>query len=81
MVSFMPWLLYPLGKELLDRRLGREILKLLYIVYEYHTGKLLSGALPIQNGLKQGDVLSLLLFTFALEYAIRESKKIKPVWN
>jgi hypothetical protein len=26
---------------------------------------------PIQNGLKQGDALSLLLFNFALEYAIR----------
>jgi hypothetical protein len=27
---------------------------------------------PIQNGLKQGDVLSPLLFNFALEYAIRK---------
>jgi hypothetical protein len=27
---------------------------------------------PIQNGLKQGDVLSPLLFDFALEYAIRK---------
>jgi hypothetical protein len=26
---------------------------------------------PIKNGLKQGDVLSPLLFNFALEYAIR----------
>jgi hypothetical protein len=26
---------------------------------------------PIRNGLKQGDVLLLLLFNFALEYAIR----------
>jgi len=26
---------------------------------------------PIRNGLKQGDVLSPLLFNFALEYAIR----------
>jgi hypothetical protein len=31
-------------------------------------GKHLSDALPLQNGLKQGDFLSLLLFTFALEY-------------
>jgi hypothetical protein len=26
---------------------------------------------PINNGLKQGDALSLLLFSFVLEYAIR----------
>ena len=34
-------------------------------------GKNLSDMLPIRNGLKQGDALSLLLFNFALEYAIR----------
>jgi hypothetical protein len=33
-------------------------------------GKLLSDKFPIQNGLKQGDALSPLLFSFALEYAI-----------
>jgi hypothetical protein len=27
---------------------------------------------PIQNGLKQGDALSSLLFSFTLEYAIRK---------
>jgi hypothetical protein len=31
----------------------------------------LSDSFPIQNGLKQGDDLSPLLFNFALEYAIR----------
>jgi hypothetical protein len=35
-------------------------------------GKLLSDKFPIQNGLKQGDALSPLLFNFALEYAIRK---------
>jgi len=34
-------------------------------------GKNLSDMFPIRNGLKQGDVLSPLLFNFALEYAIR----------
>jgi hypothetical protein len=35
-------------------------------------GKYLSDNFPIQNGLKQGDTLWLLLFNFALEYAIRK---------
>jgi hypothetical protein len=33
-------------------------------------GKVLSDEFPIQNGLKQGDDLSPLIFSFALEYAI-----------
>jgi hypothetical protein len=33
--------------------------------------KYTSDKFPIQNGLKQGDILSPLLFNFALEYAIR----------
>jgi hypothetical protein len=37
-----------------------------------HIGKHLSDSFPIQNGLKQGDALSPLLFNFALEYAIRK---------
>jgi hypothetical protein len=32
----------------------------------------LSDSFSIQNGLKQGDALSPLLFNFALEYAIRK---------
>jgi hypothetical protein len=35
-------------------------------------GKHLSDGFPVQNGLKQGDALSPLLFNFALEYAIRK---------
>jgi hypothetical protein len=46
-----------------------------------HVGKLLSDKFPIQNGLKQGDALLPMLFNFALEHAVRTSKKIKSVWN
>jgi hypothetical protein len=35
-------------------------------------GKLLSDTFPIQNGLKQGNALLPLLFSFALDYAIRK---------
>jgi hypothetical protein len=37
-----------------------------------HTDTHLSQGYPIQNGLKQGDALSPLLFNSALEYAIRK---------
>jgi hypothetical protein len=40
-----------------------------------HTGKHLSDSFPIQNGLKQGDALSPVLFNFALEYAIRKGQE------
>jgi hypothetical protein len=39
---------------------------------EVHIGKHLSDSFPNQNGLKQGDALSPLLFHFALEYTIRK---------
>jgi len=36
------------------------------------TGENLFHALPIENGMKQGDALSPLLFKFASEYAVRK---------
>jgi hypothetical protein len=44
-----------------------------------HTGKHLSNAFSIQNGLKQGDALSPLLNNFALEYAIMKVQENKEV--
>jgi hypothetical protein len=42
---------------------------------DVRVGKHLSDNFPIQNGLKQGDVLSPLLFYFALEYTSRKVQK------
>jgi hypothetical protein len=39
---------------------------------KYNNPLYLSDSFSIQNGLKQGDALSPLLFNFALEYAIRK---------
>jgi hypothetical protein len=39
---------------------------------EVRIGKHLSDGFLIQNGIKQGDALTPLLFNFALEYAIRK---------
>jgi hypothetical protein len=55
------------------KKLVRLIKMCLHETYsKVHIGKLLSDKFPIQNGLKQGDALSSLLFNFALEYAIRK---------
>jgi retron-type reverse transcriptase len=40
-------------------------------------GKHFSDSFPIQNGLKQGDALSPLLFNFVLDYAIRKVQEIQ----
>jgi hypothetical protein len=42
-------------------------------------GKNLSDMFPSRNALKQGDVLSPLLFNFTLEYAIKKGFG-KPGW-
>jgi hypothetical protein len=51
---------------------------LLYVTYnKVRIDKYLSDNFPIQNGLKQGDASSPLIFNFALEYAIRNDQEYK----
>jgi hypothetical protein len=57
----------------IPKRLVRLIKMCLNETYsKVHVGELLSDKFPKQNGLKQGDALSPLLFNFSLEYAIRK---------
>jgi hypothetical protein len=57
----------------LSRKLVRLIKMCLNETYsKVRVAKYLSDTFPIQNGLKQGDDLTPLLFSFALEYAIRK---------
>jgi retron-type reverse transcriptase len=51
-------------------RLNKMYLKETY--KQVRIGKYLSDNFPMENGLKEGDVLSPLLFNFVSEYAIRK---------
>jgi retron-type reverse transcriptase len=49
-----------------------KLVRLIKMYRKVRIGEHLSDSFPVQNGLKQGDVLSPLLFNFALEYAFRK---------
>jgi hypothetical protein len=62
---------------LLEFGIPKKLIKLIKIYLnetysKVRIGKLLSDKFPIQNGLKQGDALSPLLFNFTLEYVVRK---------
>jgi hypothetical protein len=63
--------------RLQESSVKREVLYKILLEFDIskkvvHVGKLLSDKFPIQNGLKQRDAQSLLLFNFALKCAIRK---------
>jgi hypothetical protein len=49
-----------------------KLVRLIKMCFNETYIKVLCESFPIQNGRKQGDALSPLLFNFALEYAIRK---------
>jgi hypothetical protein len=66
-------ILMELGVLLIPVRLIKMCLNVTYI--KVRIGKDLSDNFDTQNYLKQGDTLSPLLFSFALEYAIRRNEE------
>jgi sorting nexin-29 len=68
--------------RLLEFGLSKKLIRLLKTCLnetnrKIRVGEHLSDTFPIQNGLKQGDAPSPLLFNFALECAIREVQEIQ----
>jgi retron-type reverse transcriptase len=71
-----------LYKILIEFGMPRKLIRLIKMCLnqtysKIHIGKHMSGAFPIKNGLKQGGVLSPLLFNFALDYAIKKVQENK----
>ena len=71
--SFRREVLYKILNEFgIPRKLVRLVKMSLTETYSrVRVGKNVSDRFPISNGLRQGDVLSPMLFNFALDYAIR----------
>jgi hypothetical protein len=58
---------------------NKNVLKKTYSKIRVNTCR--SDAFPLQNGLKQGDALSPLLFNFALVWCQGRFKKMRKDWN
>jgi hypothetical protein len=67
-----------LGINMERVRLTKSCLNQTY--FKVHLGKM-SHKFRTENDLKQGLVLSPLLFNFSLEYVVRKSKKTRKEWN
>jgi hypothetical protein len=73
---FIGFAWFSLSLSLIEFGIPRKLLGLIKMCLNetycrVRIGKNLSDKFSVQNGLKQGDALSSLLFNFALEYAIR----------
>jgi hypothetical protein len=60
-----------------ESEITMRVVRLIKMCNKGRIGKYFSDGFPIQNCLNQGDVLSPLLLRFALEYAIRKSRKTR----